>query len=226
MKKTLLIKVKWSESHLVLSDSAIPCSLPGHSIHGILQARILEWVACSFLHGIFPTQGSNPDLPNCKQILYCLSYQGGPKILEWVTYPFSSGSSRPRNWTRISCNAGGFITSWATREAHSYKVGFATPWTVAHQTSLTMGFPNKSELPFPPPGDLPGPGNLRQTCVSCIGRHFLYHWATGEALVIKRIILNNQIHASILKCFPVVRGCVPLFELKFEPYPITFPFLP
>ena len=103
MKKTLLIKVKWSESHSVLSDSAIPCSLPGSSIHGILQARILEWVACSFLHGIFPTQGSNPDLPNCKQILYCLSYQGGPKILEWVTYPFSSGSSRPRNWTRISC---------------------------------------------------------------------------------------------------------------------------
>ena len=55
--------------------------------------------------GDLSTQGSNPDLPNCKQILYCLSYQGGPKILEWVTYPFSSGSSRPRNWTRISCNA-------------------------------------------------------------------------------------------------------------------------
>ena len=140
--------MKWkSLSHVWLF--AIPCSLPGSSIHGILQARILEWVACSFLQGIFPTQGSNPDLLNCKQILYCLSYQGGPKILEWVTYPFSSGPSRPRNWTRISCNAGGFITSWATREAHSYKVGFATPWTVAHQTSLTMGFPKQEWVAIP-----------------------------------------------------------------------------
>ena len=41
----------------------------------ILQARILEWVAI-LLQGIFPTQGSNPDLRPCKWILYHLSYQG------------------------------------------------------------------------------------------------------------------------------------------------------
>ena len=35
------------------------CSLPGFSVHGILQARILEWVAISSSRGIFPTQGSN-----------------------------------------------------------------------------------------------------------------------------------------------------------------------
>ena len=35
------------------------CSLPGSSVHGILQARILEWVAISFSRGIFLTQGSN-----------------------------------------------------------------------------------------------------------------------------------------------------------------------
>ena len=34
----------------------------GSSIHGILQAGILEWVAISFSRGIFPTQGSNPGL--------------------------------------------------------------------------------------------------------------------------------------------------------------------
>ena len=39
-------------------------------------------------------------------------------ILEWVAYPFSRGSSLPRNWTGVSCIAGGFFTSWATREAH------------------------------------------------------------------------------------------------------------
>ena len=51
-----------------------------HTVHGILQARILEWVA----------------------------------------YPFSSGSSRPRNRTGVSCIAGGFFTNSAIREAPKY----------------------------------------------------------------------------------------------------------
>ena len=50
---------------------------------------------------------------------YQLSHMGSPRILEWVAYPFSSGSSRPRNWTKVSCIAGGFFTSWAIREATS-----------------------------------------------------------------------------------------------------------
>ena len=51
----------------------------------------------SLLQGIFPTQGSNPGLPHCRQILYQLSHKGSPRILEWVAYPFSSRSSQPRN---------------------------------------------------------------------------------------------------------------------------------
>ena len=47
------------------------------------------------LQGIFPTQGSNPGLPHCRWILYHLSHKGSPRILEWVAYPFSSGSSWP-----------------------------------------------------------------------------------------------------------------------------------
>ena len=38
---------------------------------------------------------------------------------------------------------------------------FATPWTVAYQSPLSMGFSRQdywSELPFPSPGDLPNPG--------------------------------------------------------------------
>ena len=53
------------------------CSLPGSSVHGILQARILEWVAISF----------------------------------------SRGSSRPRDWTRVSRIAVRHFNLWATREA-------------------------------------------------------------------------------------------------------------
>ena len=56
-------------------------SLPGSSVHGILQARILEWVAM----------------------------------------PFSRGSSRPRDWTWVSCIAGRFFTDWAMREALNNK---------------------------------------------------------------------------------------------------------
>ena len=71
------------------------CSQPGSSDHGILRARILEWVAMPSSQGSFPTQGLNLGLPHCRQILYRLSHQGSPRILEWVAYPFSRGSSQP-----------------------------------------------------------------------------------------------------------------------------------
>ena len=57
----------------------------------------------SLLQGIFPTQGLNSGLLHCRWILYQLSHEGSPSILEWVPYPFSSGSSLPRNRTRVSC---------------------------------------------------------------------------------------------------------------------------
>ena len=71
----------------------------------------------SLLQGIFPTQGSNPGLPHCRWILQQLSHKGSPRTLEWVACPFFSGSSRPRNQTRVSCTAGGFFTNWPIREA-------------------------------------------------------------------------------------------------------------
>ena len=52
----------------------------GCSVHGILQARILEWVAIPFSRGIFPTQVLNLGLLHCRQILYHLSHQGNPEI--------------------------------------------------------------------------------------------------------------------------------------------------
>ena len=61
------------------------CSLSGSSVHGILQARILEWVAISFSSGIFGTQGLNLGLPHCRQTLYILNHQGSPK---WKSVPF------------------------------------------------------------------------------------------------------------------------------------------
>ena len=65
----------------------------------------------SLLQGIFPTQGSKPGLPHCRKILYQLSHKGSPRILEWVAYPFSSGSS-----SGVELGFPAFI-SWSIREA-------------------------------------------------------------------------------------------------------------
>ena len=78
-------KVKWSESCSVTSDSLWPhgsynpWSSPGQNP---------GMGSFSLLQGIFPTQGSNPGLPHCRQILYRLSNKGSLRILEWVAYPF------------------------------------------------------------------------------------------------------------------------------------------
>ena len=51
----------------------------------------------ALLKGIFQNQGSNSDLPHCRWILYRLSHQGSPRILEKVAYPFSRESPWPRS---------------------------------------------------------------------------------------------------------------------------------
>ena len=159
----MCVHAKSLQSCLTLCNT-MDCSLPGSSVHEILQARILSTLPCpppghppnpgmepeslislalagrffissatqeaylldgswnspgqntgvgslSLLQEIFPTQESYPGLPHCRQILYQLSHQGRPRILEWVAYPFSSRSSGPRNQTKVSCIAGGFFTS-------------------------------------------------------------------------------------------------------------------
>ena len=92
-------------------------SPPGSSVHEDFPGKNTELGSCSLLQGIFPTQGSNSGFPHCRQILYHLSHQGSPRIMEWVACPLSRGFSWPRSQTRVSCTAGRFFTSWATREA-------------------------------------------------------------------------------------------------------------
>ena len=87
------------------------CSLPGPSIHGDSPGKNTGVGYHALVQGIFPTQGSNPGLPHCRQILYCQSHQGRPRMLEWVPYPFSRGSSQPRNRTGVFCIAGRFFPS-------------------------------------------------------------------------------------------------------------------
>ena len=93
-----------------MSNSLQPRNSPGQNT---------EVGGLSLLWGISQTQGFNPGLPHCRRIPYQLSHKESPRILEWVAYPFSRGSSQPRKQTRVSCIAGGFLTNWAVREALS-----------------------------------------------------------------------------------------------------------
>ena len=60
---------------------------------GILQARILEWVAMSSPPGDLPNPGIEPRSPVLQVDSIPSESQGSPRILEWVAYPFSRGTS-------------------------------------------------------------------------------------------------------------------------------------
>ena len=61
-------------------------------LHGDSLGKNTRVDCHALLQGIFPTQGSNPDLPHYRLILYRLGQQGSLRILEWVAYPFSVSS--------------------------------------------------------------------------------------------------------------------------------------
>ena len=86
----------------MLSRSDVPnslwpmdCSPSGSSVHGVSPGKNTGAGCHALLQGIFPIQGWNPGLPHCRPVLYCLSYQRSPRILEWVASPFYRESSHP-----------------------------------------------------------------------------------------------------------------------------------
>ena len=120
------LKVKVTQLCLILQPHGIysAWNSPGRST-GVGSQSLLQGIFPTqgsnpgLLHyrWIFPTQRLNPGLLHCRWILYQLSHKGSPRILEWVTYPFSRGSSQPRNQTSVSYIVGGFFTNWTSREA-------------------------------------------------------------------------------------------------------------
>ena len=139
------------------------------------------------------------------------------RILEWVAFPFSRGSSQPRDRIQVSCIAGRFFTSWDTKDAQwvrsqeeqktaslvhmrDRELGLTLPSGVCSYSvaklyltlcdlkdcsppgfSLSMGFPRQEHcrgFHFLLQGIFPTQG---LTHISCIGRQVLYCWATREA---------------------------------------------
>ena len=92
----------------VMSDSLWPHRLACQSPLSVGCSRPESWSGLSCPPpGDLPNPGLNPGLPLCRWILYQLSHQGSPRVLEWVAYPFSRGTSWSRNWTGVSCIAVG-----------------------------------------------------------------------------------------------------------------------
>ena len=107
-----------SENKVIPIASFWPAMVKWNSLSHV-RLSVTPWIgvgSLSLLQGIFPIQGLNPDLLHCRRILYQLSHRGSPVILERVVYPFSRGSSQPRNRTGVSCIAGRFFTNRAIRE--------------------------------------------------------------------------------------------------------------
>ena len=105
------VKVKVTQSYPTLCNPMdCPWNSPGQNT-GVGSLSLPQ--------GIFPTQGLNPGLLHCRQILYQLRHKGSPRILEWVVFPFPRGSFPPRNRTGVSWIAGRFFTNWAIREAQT-----------------------------------------------------------------------------------------------------------
>jgi len=122
----------------------VDCSPPGSPVHGILQPRISEWVTMPFSRGSFwprdwthisgvsciagrffshlKVKNENYSVVSSSLQLHGLYIQSmefsRPDYWSgWVAFPCSRGFFQPRNWTRVSCTAGRFITNWAIREA-------------------------------------------------------------------------------------------------------------
>ena len=132
------------------------CSLAGSSVYGDSPGKNTR-VGCHALFlGIFPTQGWNPmqGLLHCRQILYHLSHQGSWRILEWVACPFSRGSSWLRYRNGVSCIAGRFFTSWATRQLDRSKsytdqcrvCGYTEKHKVKTKPNITCSYTPQREI--------------------------------------------------------------------------------
>ena len=88
-----ILKVDVLVAHLCLTlCNSMDYSLPGSSVHGVLQARITGVGCHSLLQGIFPTQELTPGLLHCGGMLYHLSHQGSPATLRKALTPLTKMS--------------------------------------------------------------------------------------------------------------------------------------
>ena len=131
---------------------------------GLLQARVGSH---ALLQGVFPTQGLNPHLPHCRQILYRLSHQGSPRILEWAAYPFPGDLSDP------GIELGSLYCRWILYQL-SYQ-GNPTVAAAAAAKSLQLCPTLFDPIDGSPPGS-PIPGILQARTLEWVAISFSNAW--------------------------------------------------
>ena len=157
------MKVLITQSCLTLFNPT-DCSLPSSSVHGILQARVLEWVP-------FTSPGNHPNPriePGSPALLTdsLLSEQPGELCVIYTCHSIKKIKKKWSNFSQHLLTTSGVSNSNIHRKKErkwscSVVSDSVTPWTVAQQGPLSMGFSRQeycSGLPFPSPGDLPNPG--------------------------------------------------------------------
>ena len=189
-----------NESPLVMSSSLGP--------HGLYSSwnspgQNTGVSSCSLLQGIFPTQVSNPGLPHCRQILYYLTHQGSPRILEWVDYPLSSGSSQLRNRTEISCFAGQFFISWAIGEPlliERWLLYSIVLVSAKHQHESAIGIPMSPPFSSLPPSSPSHPSRLLQSPHwSSLSHTANFHWLS----ILHTVTYVSMLHSPYILPSPL-----------------------
>ena len=148
------------------------CSLPGSSVLGIFQARIPEWVAIS------SSKGSSSLRDQTGICCGCLHWKAGS--LPWSHLESAS------SW----CTCAQLYSLWL----------FVTPWAVAHQAPLSIGFFRQeywTGMPFLPSDDLPSSA-IESCLLHCRG--ILYCWSTEDGLAVDR-------KPQIFTTWPSPRSC-------------------
>ena len=167
-----------------MSDSSVTPWTVTHqapSIHGISQARTLEWVAISFSRGSSRPRDRTLVSRIDRHVLYHLSHQGSPKNLllgcccqvasvvsdsvrphrrQPTRLPPPRGS--PSKNTGVGCHFFSNAGKWKVKaKSLSHVQLLVTPWIAAHQAPPSTGFSRRecwSGVSLPSPGDLPDPG--------------------------------------------------------------------
>ena len=144
---------------------------------------------CFLLSPVTSSGSGNPQAPPTKPLIRGPS---GSRIRSKAATAALPGNRIRNPGDPVSCPATCQLSDVISLLSRFSRVQlFATPRTVAHQVPLSMGFSrqeSRSGLPFPPPGDLPDPRDRTQvSCVSCMSRRVLFHWATWETCVFGKL---------------------------------------
>ena len=119
----VFVLCEWNEIKVAPSCPGL-CNPIDYTVHGIIQARILEWVAFPFSGGSSQPRDQTQVSPIADGFFTSWTTRETQEYWNRLAYPFSKESSWPRNRTGVSCIAGIFFTNWAIREAHLYHILF------------------------------------------------------------------------------------------------------